>query len=83
MTKRERKYHQRKTLNKKGIYVYTTLIPNRKFSMEDLKGTFCLCMPNYMYDREGKIIPPADGSQPTDTLYLGSWVNGKIEYQND
>lgn len=69
MTKRERrylKYHKMvKSLAKMGIgfssFIYKK--PKRGFGLEELRGGV-LAMPNYAYDKEGKIIPPANGEPP-------------------
>lgn len=81
MTPRERKYHRIKR-DRKRIHVRSWTIPAYKFDMEDLRGFFCMCIPNYCVDREGKIIPPADGSKPQDTFHFGKWVDGKILYDD-
>lgn len=82
MTPRERKYHQAQK-NKNRIVVRYWATPAVKFSMDDLKDTFCMCIPNYCYDQQGKIIPPKDGSEPQDKFIFGKWIDGKMIYDDE
>lgn len=73
MTKRERKYLTNKRwfrgFASNGFHCQSFKFPKQRlFSLDEMPKGFALAMPNFCYDREGNIIPPANGDKPSTTI---------------